>query len=76
MVVAPIPPESVTQGGIMLPQKYQDDRRRWSVLQVGPDVKEIQPGDKVLTHGNEEPLFEWSDLVRVIDAKAVLMVWK
>ena len=77
LVVAPLAaPLASESTGIVQPAKYYDDRKRWSVLQVGPKVENIVPGDKVLTHGNEEPLFEWSDAVRVIEQKEVLAVWK
>jgi co-chaperonin GroES (HSP10) len=76
LVVAPVPQDTQT-GSIHLAPKYSDDRKRWSVIQVGPKVQNIVPGDKVLTHGNEEPLFDWpGDNVRVIDASHVLAVWK
>lgn len=77
LVVFPIPPPKVsTVLDLEHPTKYWDDRRSWSVLQVGPGVNDIEPGDKVITHGNEEPLHEFSDRVRIIDAKAVIMVLK
>jgi co-chaperonin GroES (HSP10) len=76
LVVAPFKP-TMTDSGILFDMGRQDDRKRWSVLQVGPKVQNIVPGDKVLTHGNEEPLFDWpGDNVRVIDASHVLAVWK
>lgn len=75
LVVAPYKPTQ-TDTGILFDMSRQDDRKRWSVLQVGPKVQHIVPGDKVITHGNEEPLFEWSDAVRVINASDVLMAWK
>ncbi len=78
LVVGPLPiPPASNETGIMQPARYYDDRKRWQVLQVGPKVQNISPGDKVLTHGNEEPLFDWpGDNVRVIDASHVLAVWK
>jgi co-chaperonin GroES (HSP10) len=78
LVVGPAPmPLASASTGIVQPAKYYDDRKMWSVIQVGPKVQNIVPGDKVLTHGNEEPLFDWpGDNVRVIDASHVLAVWK
>jgi co-chaperonin GroES (HSP10) len=76
LVVAPFKPDR-TDSGLLFDMSRQDDRKRWSVIQVGPKVQNIVPGDKVLTHGNEEPLFDWpGDNVRVIDASHVLAVWK
>lgn len=74
ILVRPLPQET-KKGSIFLVEKYQDDRKRWEVIDVGPKTKDIKPGDKVLVHGNVDCLFEWTDGVQVMNASDVLATW-
>lgn len=74
IVIRPLP-QPTCSGGILLAQKYQDDRTRFEVLDVGPKAKDIKIGDNVLVDSNCENLFEWNDKVQVIDSSAVIAVF-
>lgn len=49
MLLRQILPKPVTAGGIMLVDRYQDDRMQWIVEAVGPQCSLVQPGDRILT---------------------------
>ena len=48
IVVQPLAPESVTKGGIIIPDSVKESQSNAVVLSVGPEVKEIKPGDTVV----------------------------
>lgn len=74
ILVRPMP-QKERDGSIFLDHNYQDDRKRWEVIDVGPKTKDIKPGDKVIVHGNVESLFEWTDGVQILNAKDAVAVF-
>jgi len=74
ILVRPLPQET-KKGSIFLVEKFQDDRKRWEVIDVGPKTKDIKPGDKVIVHGNVDNLYEFTDGVQILNDKDVLATW-
>lgn len=80
MLVSVIMPKLKTDGGIHLVDNHnwQDDRRQYRVLAIGPKVKEIVPGDHVLC-----PLYVGNPIILedgtqrwIMDAGQAIAVWK
>ncbi len=65
----------VTGGAILMVDRYNDDRQQWQVLQVGPKVDNIRPGDHVLMPQNFEALYDFTDGVIIADSKTVEAVF-
>lgn len=86
VLLGPIPQKRVTPGGIMLAHQYQDDRKRYRVLAVGPGRKtrkgvlvapECKPGDCALVEidlTDSRPLEDGTGRI-VVDASAIIMIW-
>ena len=84
LVIAPLEQQRGVGGLVLLPGRhYTPDPQLWKVLQVGPGRKnkkgqlincEIGPGDTILTAPNPEPLHEFTDGVRIVDANVALAV--
>ena len=76
LLLGPLPQQTVSDGGIHL-VNLDKDEMRYYVVACGPKVKEIEPGDKVLT-----PLYfdhvtlEDGTGRKLVDAKQVIAVWK
>jgi len=73
ILVSPMPKVTVTGGGIHLVESYNDDRTQWMVEAIGPQVKEVQVGDRILTPMNYGFAVVDEDL-RLIPEGDVLMV--
>lgn len=76
VLLQPLAQRKQSEGGILLPQQYQDDRKQWRVVAVSPKVSEVQPGDKVLVDAyacsNNHTL---EDGRVIVDAGKILMKW-
>jgi len=88
VLLAPIVQPNVSDGGIFLVDRYQDDRQRWVVLAVGPGrttkkgalvAPELKPGDKVLFNpqlpDGIRHVFEDGSRWTIVDASRIEMVW-
>lgn len=88
VLLAPVKTACVSDGGIHLVDRYQDDRTRWVVLAVGPGyttkrgvlVKpELKPGDNVLFNpqlpDGVRHVFEDGSRWTIVDASRIEMVW-
>lgn len=65
-----------TDGGILIVDRYNDERQQWRVLQVGPKVDpSIVPGAQVVSVQSFEPDHEWTDGVIIADARHILAVF-
>jgi co-chaperonin GroES (HSP10) len=74
LLVSPLPKATVTSGGIHTLASYNDDRTQWIVEAIGPQVKEVEVGDHILTPMNYG--FEViDDDRRLIPEKDVMMVF-
>lgn len=88
VLLAPIVNEPWSSGGIFLVDRYQDDRKRWVVLAVGPGYRtkrgvlvtpEVKPGDNVLFNSQLPDgirhVFEDGSRWTIVDASRLEMVW-
>lgn len=48
LIVHPIPPEEVTESGLIIPVQAQSQQNIGKVLEVGPDAKGFKAGDYIL----------------------------
>ncbi len=91
VLIEPLPKKLKTSTGLVLVDRYQDDRMQWKVLAVGPgrvvrkkgkpDVLipiEVEPGDHVLTplvHGNKFAFDDGSGKL-IIEYEEIIAKWK
>jgi chaperonin GroES len=91
VLLQPLPPKTVSDGGVHLAMQYQDDRKQWRVLAVGPGRRlktglvlppEVQPGDRVLYNPDLGNRYAFSDRDRehypgcvIADADRIEMKW-
>lgn len=69
------PKEAATKGGIFLTEDHEAERTIGIVESVGPEVKSVKPGNKVLFHVFDElPSYD-SDVV-VVREKSLLGVFE
>jgi chaperonin GroES len=82
--VAPLEQKQRSNGGIHLPQQYQDDRKRFRVLAVGQGRKlkdgtraqmEVRPGDCILANLYRGQRHTFDDGSMIIDAAEAILVW-
>lgn len=80
MLVSNIMPKLVSPGGIhFVPNaNWQDDRRQYRVLAIGPKVKEIAVGDHVLcpNYTGSPVILEDGTERWIFDANQAIAVWK
>ena len=57
-------------------EKYADHDKQWEVVQVGPKVKDLSPGDKVMTDSFPSNKHVFTDNYRIIEERDVLMRWQ
>lgn len=74
LLLRPLASRPVSDGGIHLLEKFNDDKMQWIVEAIGPDVTEVAIGDRVLTplHFDHETLSDGRKLVR---KGQLLMAW-
>ena len=73
--VRQVPPKLLSGGGVHLPGKYQDDASNWHVLGIGDKVRDIMPGDLVLSFNYHGNLVDLGDGTALMDAKEAIAVW-
>lgn len=71
-------PKEVTSGGIIIVKEAQDESPRGTVAYIGPDVKNVKPGDRVVMNtkwkqtfkdgGKDYVILNEPDLIGVLDA--------
>lgn len=76
ILVRPLPLKLTSDGGLFLIERYQDNEKMWEVVQVGPKVKNVEVGDKILTDSFPSNLNVWSDGYRILREEDALMRWK
>lgn len=85
VLLEPLAKPVTSPGGIVLVDRYQDDRMQYTVVAIGPGrrlkdgcrlLPEVRPGDRCLCHTariNKQVLPDGRILV---DADQILMVWR
>ncbi|HEX6827256.1 MAG TPA: hypothetical protein VF077_13135 [Nitrospiraceae bacterium] len=67
-------PQPTKVNGIHLVERYQDNRVYYIVRQVGPKVKEIQAGDRVIAHSFQGDRFHFPDGTKLILDSEIIAV--
>lgn len=75
ILVRPVPPNLTAGNGLILVEKYQDHEKTWEVVQVGPKVQHLSPGDRILTDSFPSNKHVFTDNYRIIEEKDALMSW-
>jgi len=88
VLIGPLMHRTVSEGGIHLVDRYQDDAKQWVVLAVGPGYRtkkgtlvspEIKVGDRVLFNpqlpDGIRHVFEDGSRWTIVDASRIEMVW-
>ena len=74
--VAPLPKPAMTDGGIVLLEHYNDDRKQYRVLGAGPKVNpEIVPGCCVLANLYSDTKYQFEDGSLIIHDSQCVAVW-
>lgn len=85
LLVRPLAQKQKSDGGILLPQQYQDNEKCFEVLAVGPGKRlkngtvrapEAKVGDRLLTNLYHGQLHTFPNGDMIIDADTVEMVWR
>lgn len=85
VLLVPLKQQSQSAGGIVIPEAYQDDEKRYRVLAVGPGKRlknggykriECKPGDVVLVAPYQAHVIidEIDGSLRIFDASAIELV--
>lgn len=75
LLLQPAPHRVLSDGGLHLVGYDPIINKKFKVLAVGPKVRDIVPGDYVLTGGAGVIEHEWTDGVRLMPQTEVIAVW-
>lgn len=77
MVVREAPAEQVSKSGLVIPQQAQKETSRGVVLNVGPEVREVNVGDKVVfTQYDGEEIPRHLHDYDLEDGEAIVMLYE
>lgn len=75
LLISPLPKVTVTTGGILLVDRYRDDRMQWRVEAVGSGCADIAVGDFALVDVTTHDHLTLDDGRKVIRDYQVIATW-
>lgn len=85
VLLAPLPQRKMSDGGVALIERYQDDRKQWLVKAVGQGLRlkdgtrlppEVRVGDKCLCNVGVGNRYTFDDGSVIVEADQIEAIWQ